>query len=166
MRKLSFLPVLVLCAVAPGLLGACASSRATDDQAARRASVVGTWEYDVEGWAPLDQGRFQITVQEGSLQGLVRDRHLGRLRARVEVHDSRLELALDDLRISGYVKDGQFTGVLRRSQWDVTASRPRQPRSQFRSATLFAERVRSAAAADTPNVLECRSLLREADGCD
>lgn len=166
MRRSARLHLLLLLVVGPGLLGACATPRSAQDRAALRASVVGTWAYDVEGRAPLDQGRFQITVRDGTLRGLVRDRRLGRLRARVEMHDSRLELSIDDLRISGYVEDNQFTGVLRQSQWDVTARRQRRSRSRFRSATLFAERIRSAAVADKPTILECQSLLREANGCD
>lgn len=160
------LRVLLFFLFGAGLVGACASSQSTQDEAVARAAVVGTWAYEVEGFAPLERGRFRITIQDGDLQGIVRDRRLGRLHARVQVHDSRLELALDDLRISGYIEDDQFTGYLRRSQWDVTARRQTRTRSEFRSASLFARRVRSAAAVDKPEILECRSLLREANGCD
>ena len=149
-----------------GLVGGCASSRSTQNKAAAQTAVVGTWTYEVRGVAPLDQGRFRITTQNGDLQGIVRDRRLGRLRARVRVRDSRLELTINDLRISGYVEDDQFTGSLRRSQWTVTARRRTRSRSRFRSASLFAKRVRSATAVDKPEILECRSLLREASGCN
>ncbi|MEF8815295.1 MAG: hypothetical protein V5A20_03725 [Salinibacter sp.] len=148
------------------VVGGCASSRSTQDEAAARTAVVGTWTYEVRGVAPLDQGRFRITTQNGDLRGIVRDRRLGRLRARVEVRDTRLQLTIDDLRISGFVEDDQFTGSLRRSQWTVTARRQTRTRSRFRSASLFAQRVRSAAAVDKPEILDCRSLLREASGCD
>lgn len=158
------LPLLLI--LGAGLLGACASSRSAQDEAAARAAAVGTWSYEVEDFAPLDQGRFHITVQDGDLLGIVRDRRLGRLRASVRVHDSRLEIDLRDLRISGYIEDDQFTGFLRRPQWEVTTRRQTRTRSQFRSASLFARRVRSAAAVDKPEVLECRSLLREVDECD
>lgn len=166
MPRSSRIRVLLLFLFGAGFVGACTSSQSTQDEAAARAAVVGTWAYEVEGFAPLNQGRFHITIQDGELQGIVRDRRLGRLHARVQIHDSRLELTLDDLRISGYIEDDQFTGFLRRSQWDVTARRQTRTRSQFRSASLFARRIRSASAVDKPKALECRSLLWEANGCD
>jgi len=166
MRWPSLVRLILVLVLGPGLLGACATSRSAQDEAALRAAVVGTWAYDVKGFAPLDQGRFHITVRDGTLRGLIRDRRLGRLRARVEVQDSRLELTLDNLRISGYIEDDQFTGFLRRARWNVTTRRQARTRSQFRSASLYARRIRSAAVADKPDVLECRSLLREASGCD
>ncbi|MCS3627085.1 hypothetical protein [Salinibacter ruber] len=158
--------LLLLLVLGAGLLGGCASSRSAQDEVAARAAAVGTWSYEVEDVAPLDQGRFRITIQDGDLRGVVRDQRLGRLRASVRVRDSRLEIDLRDLRISGYIEDGRFTGVLRRSQWEVTTRRQSRTRSQFRSASLFARRVRSATAVDKPGVLECRSLLREAGDCD
>lgn len=149
-----------------GLLGGCTSSDAARDQAAARAAVVGTWSYEVKGFAPLDQGRFRIMIQDGDLQALVRDQRRGRLRARVEIHGSRLELTFGNLRISGYVEDDQFTGSLHRIEWDVRSQPDTRVRSQFQSIPLFAQRVRSAAAVDKPEVLECRPLLREKDGCN
>jgi len=74
-------------------------------------------------------------------------------------------LVLDDFRISGQIEDETFTGVLRRRPWDVDSQRQRHSRSQFRSAPLQARRVRSASEADEPTALNCRSILREADGC-
>ncbi len=156
----------LLLVLGTGLLGGCASSQSTQDKATARAAAVGTWSYEVEDFAPLDQGRFHITVQDGDLQGIVRDRRLGRLRASVRMHNSRLEIDLRDLRISGYIEDNQFTGFLRRPRWDVTARRQSRARSQFRSASLFARRVRSATAVDKPGVLACQSLLWEAGDCD
>jgi hypothetical protein len=162
--RLSWLfPVLVLGA---GLVDGCASSQSVQDDAAAQAAAVGTWAYEVQGAAPLDEGRFHITVEDGTLKGLVRDRRLGRLRARVQLRDSRLELALEDLRISGYIEDDQFTGSLRRARWNVTTRRQTRSQSRFRSTSLFAQRVQSATAADKPRVLDCRSLLRETSGCD
>lgn len=155
--------LLVLCA---GLVMGCASSQSTTEDAASQAAVVGTWEYKVNGAAPLDQGVFRITTKDGRLRGILRDRRLGRLRARVDVNDSRLELSFEDLRISGYVEDDQLTGFLRRRKWDVSTRRQSRRRSRFRSASFSARRVQSAAAADTPSILECRSLLREANGCN
>ncbi|WP_103019323.1 hypothetical protein [Salinibacter altiplanensis] len=166
MLRLCPVRLTLLLVLGAGFAGGCASPRSMQDEAAARAAAVGTWTYEVDGFAPLVQGRFHITVQDGDLRGIVRDRRLGRLRARVDVNDTRLEINLDDLRISGYIEDGQFTGFLRRSQWDVAARRQTRPRSQFRSASLFAKRVRSATAVDKPRVLECRSLLREAGDCD
>jgi hypothetical protein len=166
MRWPSLIRLLFLLVLGPALLSACATSRPAPNEAALRAAVVGTWTYDVQGVAPLDQGRFHITVRDGRLRGLVRDRRLGRLQARVEVRDSRLELTLDDLKISGYIEDDQFTAFLRRDQWDVRTRRQTRTRSQFRSVSLYATRIRSAAVADKPDILECQSLLREASGCD
>ena len=165
MLRCSRFRLTLLLLLGAGLVGSCASSRSAQDRDAARAVAVGTWSYEVEDVAPLDQGRFHITVQDGALQGIVRDRRLGRLRANVRVRDSRLEIDLRDLRISGYIEDDQFTGFLRRSHWNVTTRRQTRTRSQFRSASLFARRVRSAAAVDKPGVLECQSLLREADDC-
>ena len=149
------------------LAAGCASSESTQDSAAPQVAVIGTWEYKVSGTAPLDQGVFQIANEDGQLRGIIRDQRIGRLRARVDVNDSRLELTLDGLRISGYIEDDQFTGFLRHQQWDVTSRRrtDRRARSQFRSASFYAKRVQSAMAADKPSVLECRSLLREVDDC-
>ena len=164
--KRSFATILVLPLLCVGLVTGCASSESTTNDAAVRAAVVGTWEYRVQGRAPLDQGVFRISMQNGRLRGILQDRRRGRLRVRVHAGDSRLALALDDLRISGHIEDDQFTGFLRRQQWDVSSRRRyHRRRSRFRSASLFARRVQSAAAADTPSILECRSLLREANGC-
>ena len=143
----------------------CASSQSAEEKAAARASVIGTWEYRVDGMAPLDQGVFQISTKNGRLRGIVQDRRLGRLRARVDVGNSRLELAFDDLRISGFIENDTFTGYLRRRQWDVSTRSRYRRRSRFRSASLFARRVKSAVSADKPSALDCRSLLREADDC-
>jgi hypothetical protein len=126
---------------------------------------MGTWKYEVNGDAPLDAGTFRIHQKNGRLQGALTDRRRGRLRARVDVRASRLELRVNDLRISGSIEDGTFTGVLRRSQWSVTPRQPRRSRSRFRSASLSARRIQSATSADTPSVLDCQSILREARGC-
>lgn len=167
MRRSVSTPLIpLLFALCAGVLGGCASSQSAQEKAAARAAVVGTWEYRVEGIAPLDQGVFRITTKDGRLRGIVQDRRLGRLRARVDVSDSRLELMFDDLRISGYIEDDEFTGYLRRRQWDVSTRRRYRRRSRFRSASLFARRVQSGTAADTPSILECRSILREANGCN
>lgn len=154
-----------------GLAAGCASSRSTENDtsdAADRAAAIGTWKYEVDGYAPLSTGVFQITEQDGRLQGFLRDRRRGRLRARVKLKDRRLELIIDELRVSGRIEDGQFTGFLRRQQWGVTTRRRtrRRTRSRFRSASVYAQRVRSASAADRPSILECESILREANGCD
>lgn len=151
-----------------GLAAGCASSRSTENDAADRAAAIGTWKYEVDGYAPLSTGVFQITAQDGRLQGLLRDQRRGRLQARVRLEDQRLELIIDELRVSGRIEDGQFTGFLRRQKWGVTTRRRtrRRTRSRFRSASVYARRVRSASAADRPSILECESILREANGCD
>lgn len=158
--------VLIGVLLAAALAGGCASSQSTQSSEAARAAALGTWRYQVEGAAPLNRGFFQITLRDGRLQGLVRDRRRGRLRARVDLRNSRLELVVDEMRISGYIEDGTFTAFLRPQRWSVTTTQRRgRYRQQTRSVSLYAERVRSAAAADTPSILDCESILREADGC-
>lgn len=158
-------PRLLLLLFGTGLVLGCASSESAQSSPEARAAAIGAWKYKVDGVAPLDRGTFQITKEGGRLQALLRDRQQGRLRARVDLRDSRLKLVLDDFRISGQIEDETFTGVLRRRQWNVDSHRQRRSRSQFRSAPLQAQRVRSASAADEPRALNCRSILREADGC-
>jgi len=165
MRRHFLPPLALLLVLCTGLVLGCASSQSAEEKAAARAAVVGTWEYRVDGRAPLDQGVFQITTRNGRLRGILQDRRLGRIRTRVDVGDSRLELAFDDLRISGFIKDDQFTGFLRRRQWDVSTRNRYRRRSRFRSASLFARRVESGVSADKPSALDCRSLLRETDDC-
>lgn len=169
MRR-AFLLEFVLLFLGLGLIMGCASSRSTQDDAATRAAAVGTWKYEVDGFAPLHAGVFQIAERDGRLQALVQDRRQGRFRARVHVKDRRMELTIDELRISGRIEDDQFTGFLRLQRWDVstrTRQRTRRRRKrQFRSASLHARRVRSASAVDEPSVLKCESILREANGCN
>lgn len=143
----------------------CTSSESARSSKEARASAIGVWEYKVSGVAPLDEGTFQITEQNGRLRALLQDRQRGRLRARVTLQDSHLTLTLDELRISGQIENGTFTGFLRRPQWDVNTRRQRRSRSQFRSAPLQAQRVESASTVDEPSALDCQSILREADGC-
>jgi hypothetical protein len=158
------LPLLALCA--GFVMGCLPSEQTTKENAAARAAVIGTWEYRVEGAAPLDEGIFQITTQDGRLRGIVEDRRLGRRRARVDLNDSRLELSFDEFLISGHVEDNQFTGFLERREWNVASQRRPPRRSQFRSVSLLARRVQRAGVADTPSILECRPILREANGCN
>lgn len=160
---------LILLLLGLGLTAGCTSSRSTVDDAAARAAAIGTWEYKVTGTAPLNAGVFQIAERNGRLQALVRDRRRGRFRARVTVRDTRLELSIDDLRISGRIEDDQFTGFLRLQQWDVSTrqrTRRRRRTSRSHSASFYARRIRSASARDRPSVLECESILREANGCN
>lgn len=157
---------LALLALGAGLALGCASSSRHQPSAEAQAAVVGTWQYEVNGYAPLDEGTFRIRQTDGRLRGELTDRRRGRFRARVDVRASRLELRINDLRISGSIEDGTFTGVLRRSQWSVTSRQQRRSRSRFRSASLSARRIRSATSADAPSVLDCQSILREASGCN
>lgn len=168
MRRTVLLP-LVLLVLGAGLVLGCASSGPQGPSAEAQAAAVGTWQYEVNGYAPLDEGTFRIRQTDGRLRGELTDRRRGRFRVRVDVRASRLELRMNDLRISGSIEDGTFTGVLRRSQWSVTSRQQRQQRrsrSRFRSASLSARRIRSATSADAPSVLDCQSILREASGCN
>lgn len=168
MRR-TFLLRFTLLILGLGLAVGCASSRSTKDDAAARAAAIGTWKYEVNGTAPLNSGTFQIAERDDRLQALVRDRRRGRLRAQVDVRDARLELVIDDLRISGRIQDDQFTGFLRRQQWDVSTrqrTRRRRRASHSHSASFYAQRVHSASGVTRPSLLECESILREADGCN
>lgn len=159
---------LTLLLLSVGLTLGCASSQSTEDKTASRAAAIGTWEYEVDGFAPLKAGVFRIAERRGRLQALVQDQRQGRFQARVDVSNRRLELTVDDLRISGRIEDDQFTGFLRRDQWDVSTTQRtrRQRRSSFRSASFHAQRVNSASTVDRPSILDCESILREADGCN
>lgn len=159
--RLSFLALLALV----GLAGGCASTETATDAAASQAAAIGTWKYQVDGFAPLNQGVFHITSQDGRLRGIVRDQRRGRLVAQVNVNDARMELTVGSLHISGRIEEGQFTGYLRRQRYDASVAYVRRRQRRFRSAPLYARRVRSASAVDNAPALECRSILREANGC-
>ncbi|MFB6098238.1 MAG: hypothetical protein ABEK84_03845, partial [Salinibacter sp.] len=154
----SFRTVLLLF-LGVGLATGCASTNPAPTSEAARAAALGTWKYEVEGYAPLDQGIFVITQKNGRLRAFVRDRRRGRFRARVDLHRSRLVLSLDDLRIAGYIEEGTFTGFLRRDRWGMVDRRRSRFHPQFRSAALHARRIRSAAAADRFSILDCESIL-------
>ncbi|MFB6231104.1 MAG: hypothetical protein ABEL04_08090, partial [Salinibacter sp.] len=156
-----FLVVLLPVAV---FAGGCASTQSTGGNPAALEAAIGTWRYQVTGIAPLDQGTFRIAVKDGRLQGIVRDRQRGRFKARVDVNDSRMELTVGRLHISGQIENGQFSGFLRLRKWDVSvSSRRRRSRSGSSTAPLYAERIRSGVAGDAVPALECTSILRETD---
>lgn len=166
-RRFSTTFILLLFVLCAGfVMGCLPSKQTTKEDAAARAAVIGTWEYRVDGAAPLNEGIFRITTQDGRLEGIVQDRRLGRWQARVDVTNSRLELSFDNFLISGYVENDEFTGFLERRQWNVANQRRPRRRSQFRSVSLLARRVQRAGVADTPEILECRPVLREANGCN
>jgi hypothetical protein len=156
--------ILVFCA--GFMMGCLPAEQTAEEDAETRAAVVGTWKYRVDGAAPLDEGVFRITTQDGRLRGILQDRRLGRLRARVDVNGSRLELSFDNFLISGYVENNEFTGFLERQRWNVASQSEPRRRSQFSSVSLLARRVQRAGVADKPSILECRSILREANGCN
>jgi len=161
---LLFLVILLPVAV---FTGGCASSQSTRSNSAALEAALGTWRYQVTGIAPLDQGTFRIAVKNGRLQGIVRDQQRGRFKARVDVNDSRMELTVGRLHISGQIENDQFSGFLRLRKWDVSvSSRRRRSRSGSSTAPLYAERIRSSVADDAVPALECTSILRETDGCD
>lgn len=160
--RLALLLPLLVAVLTPG----CSSSRSATDTAASRALALGTWKYRVTGRAPLYRGVFHVTSRNGRLQALVRDKRRGRLTARVRVTDSRMELIIGRLRVSGHIENGRYSGFLRLDQWDASASlRPRRPRLNSSTASLFAKRVQDGARGDATSALKCRSILREANGC-
>lgn len=159
-------PALLLSLLVALLTPGCLSSQSATDTAASRAAALGTWQYQVTGRAPLHRGVFRITSKDGHLQALVRDERRGRFTARVRVNNSRMELTLGQLRISGQIKDGSYSGFLHLDQWDVSApNRSREQWSASPTASLFAERVQSGVMAGVGSGLECESILREANGC-
>lgn len=157
-----FLPVILL----PFVLWACATSQSSTELRAKKAGAIGTWEYEVSGPAPLDQGTLYIRLSNGRLQGMVHDRSRGRLSAEVRIQSSQMELTVGNYRISGTIDDGHYTGFFRRKQMDASIAYPEDPASRGRqTAYMRAERVRSGTDADGPTALDCRPILRESSAC-
>lgn len=73
-----------------------------------RTAAIGTWKYRVEGPAALSRGEFRIAVEEDQLRALMRDERRGRLTAQVVLDGARMELSLNELRISGRIEDDTF----------------------------------------------------------
>jgi hypothetical protein len=124
---------------------------------------MGTWAYRTTGTPLLDQGSIQIERQDERLTATVRDTRRGRLRARVNVRDDRMELRLDDVVISGRLEDGRYQATVELATWDVRAGRSMAPSSQWaREArgSLVAHRQDTGPREATPSE-RCRPLLRE-----
>lgn len=163
LRKI--LPSLIVFGVLTLVIG-CASSEPTESETAARSAALGTWEYRVDGIAPLNRGEFTITEKDGQLRAQIRDDRRGRFVARVQLNGSRLQLSMNDLRISGRIEDGSFTGTLRRPIWDVSTSSRMRRSSRTRSASLVARRVASGSATGPETALDCPPILWETDdGC-
>lgn len=158
LRLGSSLPLLTSALVCLALTAACSTSQPASgpDAAAERAAVVGLWEYQASNSAYLDRGVFKITVQDGRLQGTLRDNRLGALPIRVEVRDRSMEMVVDDLRINGRLDDDKFTAFVRRPMWDVSSRQRAGYRNRSRqnppTGSLFARRIESmgTAVADVP----------------
>lgn len=158
----AFFPAILL----PFVLWACASSQSSVELRAKKAGAIGTWEYEVSGPAPLDQGTFYIRLSNGRLQGMVHDRSRGRLSADVRIQSSQMELTVGNYRISGTIDDGHYTGFLRRKQIDASIAYPEDRASRGRqTAYVTAVQIRSGADADGPTALACRPILRESSAC-
>lgn len=160
---LSFLTAFIVGVFAAG----CASTHSPEEEARARAAAIGTWEYRVDGVAALHRGEFQITTENGRLRAQIRDERRGRFVARVKLNGSRMQLALENLRISGRIEDGSFTGTLYRPTWDVTTSSRSRRSSQTRSASLVAQRIASSPVVERSLPFDCPSILWETDdGCE
>lgn len=139
-----------------GLFAGCAPQSA-DHLAAERSQVLGTWAYQTDGIQSLQRGTLRITMQDGNLTAQLRDTWRGSLRAHVDLHGSRMELKLRQVRITGRLEHDRFRGTVRTSFWDASQEQD-QPQS---SGIFVARRVQSQAVMNDLTELGCASLLRE-----
>lgn len=137
-------------------MSGCAS-RTAEEIADERAQVLGTWEYNADGIHALQRGTLTITVRDGKLVGQIRDRWRGKINADVNLQGRHMELSLQDIRITGQIERGRFTGSVRQPTWDVSRSRVRRQSDGY----FVARRVRSESVMGEATDYGCASLLRE-----
>ncbi len=145
------------------LLSGCAST----GQAPGRgdtSEVLGTWRYrSMAGSSLFDEGVIQITMQNGQLEGMLRDSRLGVAPLDVSYRGDNLQLRLEDIRIRGRVKDNEYVAFYERSTWDVTTPQRSYSRGQQRTNGSIAARRIEAKGFEIPNVpLGCDPLTEEA----
>lgn len=146
------------------LLTGCASSGETKSETSDPAQVVGVWEYRSYDSPLLGEGVLQITLNQGHLEGQLRDSRIGRVPVRVSFRNSNLNLSLREtigtsssLTVTGHVEDETFTAFLRRPTYDVSTSQDvfgRRAQSSS-SGSLFARRVRAPEAQSLDPGLGC-----------
>jgi hypothetical protein len=140
-----------------GVLAGCSSSRPPEAIAADRARVLGTWTYRTDGVGRLERGTLQIRVKDGRLLGRLQDQWRGTVTARVRLQGRHMELALNEVHITGRVHRDRFEGAVRRSYWDVSQDGNRRASTGY----FVARRVRRAEATATREDLGCPALLYE-----
>lgn len=134
----------------------CAPSR-TAQEVSERMRALGTWEYRAQGIDALQRGTVQIVTREGDVIGRFRDQWRGQFEAQIQLQGTRMVIVIDQLRITGQITDGQFTGTAQAPTWDVTrqSSRRRSP------GRFAARRVQQQAGTNGDDRFGCPSLLRE-----
>lgn len=147
-----------------GLWTGCASSSEMDAASSDPAHVVGTWEYRSYDSPLLGEGVLQIFIDQGRLEGQLRDSRIGRVPVQVSFRNSNLNLSLREtlgpsssITVSGHVEDETFTAFLRRPTYDVSTSQDVfGRRSQTSSSgSLYARRVRAPEAQSLDPGLGC-----------
>lgn len=149
-----------------GVLAGCAST-APAPSPAERAAVVGVWEYRTSGSPYLGQGTLHIRIRNGRLRAQLRDTQRGRMDAQVNQRGSRIELALDHIRVSGRVENDKLVGLFRRPTWDVSTSQDvrstRSRRYGSDSGSIVARRVQNPGVVGAVPTLGCTPILVEVD---
>lgn len=144
------------------LLSGCASTAQAPNRG-DTSEVLGTWRYrTMSGSSLFDEGVIQITMQNGRLEGMLRDSRLGVAPLDVSYRGDNLQLRLEDIRIRGRVKDNEYVAFYERSMWDVTTPQRASRRGQDRiNGSLAARRVEAKGykAPDVP--LGCDNLTEE-----
>lgn len=155
---------LVVALVALGI--GCASTPPSSSDVTGKSAVLGTWEYRAEGASKLTHGKFQISIEDGELRAFLHDEIRGEVDGRVKLRGTRMELTLDNLRISGRIEDNTYRATLSRPFWDVSTSSRSRRFSRARTASFVARRIVRGIGLDPLPALECPSILRETDdGC-
>lgn len=144
------------------LLTGCASTAQAPNRG-DTSEVLGTWRYrSTAGSSLFDEGVIQITMQNGRLEGMLRDSRLGVAPLDVSYRGDNLQLRLADIRIRGRVENNEYVAFYERSTWDVTTpQRSYNTGRQRTNGSLAARRV-EARGFEMPNVpLGCDPLTEE-----
>jgi len=161
---LTFATVLIAALLVTG----CASSGPSASRG-NTAEVLGTWRYRaMAGSSLLDEGVIQITMNQGRLEGTLRDSRLGSAPLDVSYRGDNLRLRVDDIRIQGRVKNNEFVAFYERSMWDVTTpQRSIRDQRQRMNGSLSARRVEAKGFDVNLPPLGCDDLLTGgASQCD
>jgi len=142
----------------------CASSRPGAEEPVRPADVTGTWEYRTTGSPALSSGTLRIRHKDGDLRAVLEDARRGQLRTRqVTVRDTWMELRLDQVLVSGRLRDNRYRASVEIITWDVATSSRLARRSTYnRRGSMEAYQVRSSSRlGDAADTFGCPPLLRE-----